>query len=117
MMFIEHVLLVLCFSIVLSFSFVIGAVFAQLIDIDHVFNSTSEISFSEKFNRAFDSLRYVSSNGFFEKGSMGLHRGFLHRPLVFFGFVVFVVCLIGFSVGWFVHLQADGIKFINWGGL
>lgn len=117
MMFLEHVILAVCFSIVASAAFVIGASLAQLIDVDHVLNSASEATFYQKFNRALDSVKLVTSDGYFEDASRGLHRGFLHRPLVFFTFVVFVIGLVGVVFGWFLHLSSDGISIINWNGL
>ena len=116
MMFLEHVILAFCFSVVASAVFITGAVFAQFIDVDHVFNSSNEATLYQKFNRALDSLRLFSSDGYFDGGSMGLHRGFLHRPVVFFSAFFIVIGLVGFIFGWFMHLAADGISVINWSG-
>jgi len=116
MMFLEHVILVVCFSIIASGVFLTCAVLAQFIDIDHVFNSTTEATIYQKFNRALDSLKLFTSDGYFDTGSMGLHRGFLHRPLVFFSAFFIVIGFVGFMVGWFIHLASDGITIIAWSG-
>ena len=116
MMFLEHIILALCFGILASTIFVVGAILAQLIDLDHVFNSSAEVTFYQKFNGALDSIKLVTSDGYFDEGSRGLHRGFLHRPLVFFSFVLFIIGFIGVAFGWFLHLSSDGVSIINWDG-
>jgi len=117
MMFLEHVIVALVFSIIAAGVFTVSAVAVQFIDIDHVLNSTSEATFYQKFNRALDSLPLATSDGYFEEGSRGLHRGFLHRPVVFFGFVYFTIACVGLSVGWFLHLVSDGVEIVVWNGL
>ena len=116
-MFLEHVIVALVFSVIAASIFTVSAVFAQFLDLDHVFNNNPEASFSEKFNRALDSLPLASSDGYFSESSRGLHRGFLHRPIVFFGFVYFTIACVGLCFGWFLHLMADNVDLVTWSGL
>lgn len=116
MMFLEHIFVAVVFGLIAAIVFVFGVVAAQIVDIDHVFNSASDITFFQKFNRALDSLSYVNSDGYFAESSRGLYRGFFHRPVVFFSFVFIVISGVGFAFGWFIHLISDGIVLFEWDG-
>jgi hypothetical protein len=109
MMLIEHLIIVFCAVLVSFLVVLVFALAAQFIDVDHIFRDCGSVS--DGIIKAVLCSRYKNLEEF-PGECYCLKRGILHNIWVFYGFVVITLAFVGFSIGWAMHMAADGISFI-----